>query len=162
MFDLRGTVTTQLTKSSSIDVSPSYSPDGSQVVFCSNRGGGPQIYIMGADGSSPRRVSFADSNYCTSPAWSPKGDKIVFVCRQAGFQLFMSGPEGGSAVQLTFAGDNEDPSWSPDGRFIAFSSTTLGGGGKSIGILSLLGGKPTRISQSKGIDSQPAWSPLAE
>lgn len=162
MFDLRGTVTAQLTKSSSIDVSPSYSPDGSQVAFCSNRGGGPQIYIMGADGSSPRRASFADSNYCTSPAWSPKGDKIVFVCRQAGFQLFMSGPEGGSAVQLTFSGDNEDPSWSPDGRFIAFSSTTLGGGGKSIGILSLLGGKPTRISQSKGSDSQPAWSPLAE
>ena len=162
MFDLRGTIIKQLTKPSSIDVSPVYSPDGSQVAFCSNRGGGPQIYIMGADGSSPRRMSFADSNYCTSPAWSPKGDKIVYVCRMGGFQLFMAGPDGGSPVQLTFAGDNEDPSWSPDGRFIAFSSTNLGGGKKALGILSLLGGKPTKISQSKGDDSQPAWSPLAD
>ncbi len=162
MFDLRGTVTKQLTRPSSIDVSPVYSPDGSQIAFCSNRGGGPQIYKMDADGSNPTRISFADSSYCTSPAWSPKGDKIVFVCRKAGFQLYMSGPDGGSPVQLTFSGDNEDPSWSPDGRFIAFSSTNLGGGKKAIGILSLLGGKPTRISQSKGIDSQPAWSPIVD
>lgn len=160
LFDLRGTILKKLTRSSSIDVSPSYSPDGSQIAFCSNRGGGPQIYIMGADGGEAKRISFADSSYCTSPAWSPKGDKIVFVCRMAGFQLFMSGPEGNSAVQLTFSGDNEDPSWSPDGRFIAFSSTNLGGGKKAIGILSLLGGAPTRISQSKGNDSQPAWSPI--
>jgi TolB protein len=160
MFDLRGQILSTLAQSGSIDVSPSFSPDGSQIAFCSNRGGGPQVYTMDAGGGSVKRISFADSNYCTSPAWSPKGDKIAYVCRMGGFQIFMSDPNGGAAIQLTFNGDNEDPSWSPDGRFLAFSSTSLGGGSKSIGILSLLGGRPTRITESKGDSSQPAWSPI--
>ena len=159
-FDLRGQLLSTLAQSGSIDVSPSLSPDGSQIVFCSNRGGGPQVYTMSASGGSAKRISFAESNYCTSPAWSPKGDKIAFVCQKGGNQIFMSDTIGGSAIQLTFNGHNEDPSWSPDGRFIAFSSTGLGGGSKSIGILSLLGGRPTRISESKGDSSQPAWSPM--
>jgi len=158
MFDLRGQLLSTLAQSGSIDVSPTYSPDGSQIAFCSNRGGGPQVYVMGSNGGAAKRISFADSNYCTSPAWSPKGDKVAYVCRNAGFQIFMSDPNGGAAIQLTFNGDNEDPSWSPDGRFLAFSSTTLGGP-KSIGILSLLGGKPTKVSNG-AVSSQPAWSPM--
>ncbi|HMO17176.1 MAG TPA: Tol-Pal system beta propeller repeat protein TolB [Oligoflexia bacterium] len=162
LLDMRGTILKKLTSSSSIDVSPSYSPDYSKIAFCSNRAGGPQIYTMSADGGDIRRISYTDSKYCTSPAWSPKGDKIVFVCAKGGFQLFMSDPEGGNTVQLTFSGDNEDPSWSPDGRFIAFSSTNLGGRSKQIGILSLLGGRPTRVTESGGSSGQPAWSPMID
>ena len=57
-MDLRSRTTTRLTNSNSIDTSPSYSPDGSQVVFTSDRGGQPQIYVMGADGSGQNRISF--------------------------------------------------------------------------------------------------------
>ena len=60
-------------RSSSIDTSPSYSPDGSQVVFTSDRGGQPQIYVMGADGSNQTRISFGGGSYST-PVWSPRGD----------------------------------------------------------------------------------------
>jgi TolB protein len=49
-MDLRSRTTTRLTNSNAIDTSPSYSPDGSKVVFTSDRGGQPQIYVMGADG----------------------------------------------------------------------------------------------------------------
>jgi len=161
LFDLRGTLLKKITGGSSIDVSPSYSPDGSQIAFCSNRAGGPQVYTMGADGSNVQRISFLDSRYCTSPAWSPKGDKIAFVCAKGGFQLFMSDPQGGNAIQLTFSGDNEDPHWSPDGRFLVFSSTNLGSRSKQIGILSLLGGRPTRVTDTSGDSNQPSWSPLA-
>src|SRR5690606_16613157 len=48
-MDLRSRNTTRLTESNSIDTSPSYSPDGGRVVFTSDRGGQPQIYVMGAD-----------------------------------------------------------------------------------------------------------------
>ncbi len=162
LLDLNGRLLKKLSGSSdAIDVSPSYAPDGSKVAFCSNRSGGPQIYVMAASGEPATRVSFTDSNYCTSPAWSPKGDKIAFVCRAGGNQLFLTSPAGGQVTQLTFAGDNEDPSWSPDGRFLAFSSN-FGSGARNIALLSLLGGSPHRVSFARSEDSQPAWSPRAD
>lgn len=160
-LDLGGRLLEKLTSSDSIDVSPSYSPDGSRIAFCSNRGGGPQIYVMSSGGEPATRISYTNSSYCTSPAWSPKGDKIVFVCRAGGNQLFITSPDGGRPTQLTYAGDNEDPSWSPDGRFIAFSSNSTGGA-RSITVLSLLGGSPTKVGSPKSEESQPAWSPLPQ
>jgi TolB protein len=59
-LDLRSRNTTRLTNSSSIDTSPSYAPDGSRIVFTSDRGGRAQIYVMGADGGNPQRISFGD------------------------------------------------------------------------------------------------------
>lgn len=161
-FDLAGRMVKTLTRSGVIDVSPSFSPDGREVVFCSNRAGGPQIYIMdaaGEDAGRPRRISFTNSNYCTSPAWSPKGDKILFVCRAGGHQLFVINTSGGEATQLTFNGNNEDANWSPDGRYIVFSSDFGRGGARNIALMSLLSGKTTQITFSKSEDSQPAWSP---
>lgn len=157
---LSGKILDRLTNSGSIDVSPSLSPDGRSFAFCSNRSGGPQIYISSFGSDSPKRISFTKSNYCTSPAWSPKGDKIAFVCRDEGMQLFVSSPDGTQSAQLTFTGINEDPAWSPDGRFLAFSSNMAGGGARSIMILSLLGGAPTPISATRAESSQPAWSPV--
>lgn len=158
-FDFNGKILSRLTHSSSIDVSPTWSPDGSQLAFCSNRGGGPQIYVMPANGGNAKRISYTGSNYCTSPSWSPKGDKIAFTCRNSGNQIFVTDPFGGNSAQITYGGNNEDPSWSPDGRFLAFSSNFGRGGPRNIGILSLLGGSPRQVSFSKSEDSQPAWSP---
>ncbi len=61
----------------------SYSPDGSQIVFTSDRGGRPQLYVMGADGSNPRRISMGDGSYST-PVWSPRGDLIAFTKQSQG------------------------------------------------------------------------------
>ena len=160
LFDLRGRMIRRLTRSGAIDVSPSWSPDGKRIAFCSNRAGGPQIYVMNSDGSKIRRISFVNSGYCTSPSWSPKGDKIAFVCRKKGNQIFMATPQGTEPTQLTFAGINEDPNWSPDGRFIVFSSNFAKQRRKNIAILSLLGGVPTQISFSKRDESQPTWGPV--
>jgi TolB protein len=143
-----------------IDVSPVPSPDGSEVLFCSNRGGGPQIYKMGLGGGNAQRVSFVTSNYCTSPAWSPKGDKIAFVCRADGnFQLFVADRDGQNAVQLTSSGSSEDPEFSPDGRYLAFS-TTYFGGAYSIAIMRTDGSSIKQITTSRGGDFEPAWGPL--
>lgn len=143
-----------------IDVSPVPSPDGAQVAFCSNRGGGPQIYVMGVDGANAHRVSFVTSNYCTSPAWSPMGDKIAFVCRADGnFQLFISSPDGSNAVQLTSSGTNEDPEFSPDGRYLVFSTSSFGDG-RSIAIIRTDGSNLKQVARSRGGDFEPAWGPI--
>ncbi len=162
-LDLRGNVTSQLTSGGAIDVSPSFSPDGSKIAFCSNRGGGPQIYVMPSSGGAAQRISYSDSNYCTSPAWSPKGDKIAFVCLQGGVtQVFIAPAAGGQNSQLTYVGRNEDPNWSPDGRFLAFAST-MGRDKKNLFVASLIGsGSPVQITFSNSDDSQPAWSPVVE
>lgn len=163
LFDLRGKLLGRLTSSSAIDVSPTYSPDGRYITFCSNRGGSPQIYVMSPDGTNVKRVSFADSSYCTSPAWSPKGDKLAFVCRSArgSHQIFLGPIHGGPATQITYSGNNEDPAWSPDGRYLAISSTK-DGGPRSLYLLSLQSGKMTRITAARREHSQPAWSPRLE
>ena len=145
-----------------IDVSPVPSPDGNEVIFCSNRGGGPQIYKMGIDGSNARRISFVNSNYCTSPAWSPTGDKIAFVCRADGnFQMFVSDVNGENVLQLTSSGSNEDPDFSPDGRYLTFSSTYFGGG-YNIAIMRTDGTSIKQVSKSRGGDFEPTWGPLPE
>lgn len=161
-FDLHGKILHRLTSSDAIDVSPSWSPDGSFLTFCSSRSGGPQIYVMTRGGGDIRRISYANSNYCTSPAWSPKGDKIAFTCRTPdGFQIFTVGPDGQQAVQLTFKGDNEDPSWAPDGRYLTFSSA-LKGGVKNVVIFPLTTANPIKVTSSRSEDSEPAWSPRLE
>ncbi len=162
VVDRNGMIVKRLTPSSgTIDVSPSLSPDGSQIAFCSNRGGSPQIYVMDTEGGSPRRISFVSSNYCTSPSWSPKGDKLAFVCRSdAGFNMFVSGIDGSNPFQLTSGGDNEDPDWSPDGRYLAFATTYGHRGVFNLAIMRADGSGIREISKSRGGDFDPTWGPL--
>ncbi len=146
-----------------IDTSPFWSPDNTKIAFVSNRAGGPQIYVMGADGSDAHRISFVKSNYCTSPAWSPKGDKIAFVCRaDIGFQIFIANADGTDPLQVTSQGDNEDPDWSPDGRYIVFATTFGKGAGFSLALMRSDGTNMRQLTQSRGGDYDPAWGPLVQ
>jgi Tol biopolymer transport system component len=65
-------------QAAAIDTAPCYSPDGTRICFESDRGGHPQIYVMGANGGQAQRISFGDGTYST-PVWSPRGDYIAFT-----------------------------------------------------------------------------------
>jgi TolB protein len=146
----------RLTNSPGIDVSPAWSPDGSQIAFVSERSGGPQIYVMNADGSNAHRVTF-QGTHNTDPSWSPKGDRIAFVGRDGGFNVFTVKTDGGGMQRITQnQGDNEDPSWSPDGDYLAFSSTRSGG--PHIWIATADGEKQIQITTGKGGYTNPNWS----
>lgn len=164
LLDNNGKIVRRLTPGKGvIDVSGQWSPDGSQIIFCSNRGGGPQIYVMDAGGGDAHRISFVTSNYCTSPSWSPKGDKVAYVCRaDAGFQTFISNPDGSSSLQMTSYGDNEDPSWSPDGRYLVFSSTFGKGSIPGLGMIRSDGSSLKRLTSSRSGDFGPKWGPGLE
>jgi TolB protein len=146
----------KLTSSYGINVSPAVSPDSKSIAFVSDRGGNPQIYIMRKDGTDVRRVTF-EGSYNTSPCWSPRGDKIIFSGRRGTNQIFMVNPDGSGLTQLTSQGNNEDPSFSPDGRYISFSSDREGG--KGIYIMRANGENQRRISSRNVRAYGPRWSP---
>ncbi len=160
-MDLRSRTTTRLTNSNSIDTSPSYSPDGSQVVFTSDRGGQPQIYVMGADGSNQTRISFGGGSYST-PVWSPRGDLIAFTKQSGGeFQIGVMKTDGSGERILTSGFQQEGPTWAPNGRVIMFFREAAGSGGPRLYSIDLTGRNEQAIPTAN-FASDPAWSPLLE
>ena len=161
-MDLRSRTTTRLTDSSAIDTSPSYSPDGSQIVFTSDRGGGSgrsQIYVMGADGSNPHRISFGQGVYST-PVWSPRGDLIAFTKQSGGqFQIGVMRTDGSGERILSTGFQQEGPTWAPNGRVLMFFRES--GGGPKLVSIDLTGRNEQSIPTSN-YASDPAWSPLLE
>ncbi len=146
----------KLTYTDGIDVSPAVSPDGKSIAFVSDRGGTPQIYVMRSDGSDVRRVTF-EGSYNTAPCWSPNGDRIAFSGRRGKNQIFIIKPDGSEMMQLTDSGNNEDPSFSPDGRYIAFTSDR--DRTKSIYIMRANGESQQRITPKDLRAFGPRWSP---
>ena len=117
-----------LTNTAADEVSPTFSPDGSKVAFVSSAAGSPQIYMMSTSGGGQKRLTFAGS-YNYAPDWGP-GGLIAFTGMDSGVSDIFTVDEGGTINRLTQnQGSNKYPSWSSDGRYIAFSSTRKGRSG---------------------------------
>ncbi|HVW55917.1 MAG TPA: Tol-Pal system beta propeller repeat protein TolB [Rhizobiaceae bacterium] len=163
-MDLRSRTTTRLTSDDSIDTSPSYSPDGKQITFTSDRGGGSgrsQIYVMNADGSNQHRISFGNGVYST-PVWSPRGDLIAFTKQTGGeFQIGVMHTDGSGERILTSAFQEEGPTWAPNGRVLMFFSRAAGAAGAKLHTIDLTGRNEQEIP-TPHFASDPAWSPLLE
>ena len=98
---------------------PDVVPDGASIAFA--RDG--DIYVMGADGSDPKRISDINAQE-SDPAWSPDGDWIAYIRRTPGTpvqNLWVMHPDGTGRRALTKqAGRAFTPSWSPDSSRIVF------------------------------------------
>ncbi|HRC54344.1 MAG TPA: hypothetical protein PKU97_00405 [Kofleriaceae bacterium] len=148
-----GAIVRRVTNDPAIDTSPSWSPDGSQLAFVSDRDGGPQIFVVSVSGGKASRVSF-NGSYNTTPTWSPKkgARMIAYTTRDGGrYDIVTLDLETKKMVRVTQGeGDNEEPSFSPNGRALAFARA-----GKGVYIANADGtGKATQVwsGSATGVD----------
>ena len=123
-----GAIIKRLTVSSAIEISPSWSPGGRDLVFTSDRTGTPQLYIIDSDGAGRRRLTF-EGRYNDSATWSPNGERIAYATREGNYtQIVVMKATGEDRRVLTNTRwrNSEDPSWAPDGRHLVFASDRTG------------------------------------
>jgi TolB protein len=163
-MDLESRLVERITEDSSIDTSPSFSPDGKYICFNSDRSGLQQIYTMKSDGTEVKRISFGNGIYGT-PVWSPRGDLIAFTKMRAGkFYIGVMRSDGTGERLLTENYYQEAPSWSPNGRILVFYRETKSGkdgAGFTAKLWSIdITGYNERELKTETDASDPSWSSL--
>jgi Tol biopolymer transport system component len=132
------------------ELSPAWFPDGSEILFVSNRG---RIHGTGgffrrnaAPDRDAREIHYEETNWRARPEISPDGSRIVYASYlgREWHQLWTIPATGGDAFPLTYGEhDNTAPRWSPDGSKIAYISNR--GGSTSIWIQEAVGGRAYRL-----------------
>jgi TolB protein len=149
-----GTERTRLTRNPAEEFSPAWSPDGTKIAFSRFTGSHFQIFVMNADGSDAAQLTFADAA-ATGAAWSPDGTRIAFTRCGDSCDVYVMDADGRNVRRLTY-GDppgDESPTWSPDGRSIAFADID------GIFAIGPGGGAWSRVTDGPADDAHPAWSP---
>ena len=151
------------------DLQPTFSPNGRRLAFVSSRlgTGTPQIYVMPSAGGEAELLSpyrFGEGGWFADPDWSPRSDRVTFSGRIQGrrsprYHILVADVQTGDnrLVQLTREGNNEDPSWAPDGRHIVFTGERSWGRGVFI-VDSATGNLRTLLGGVAAEDTD--WSPL--
>lgn len=171
IYQLAGDTLTQLTFDPAAESAPVWTPDGRRIVFASDRArpGVPNLYWAGVDGGGAvGRLTDTDETH-NPGSWDPSGRFFVLSAGRAGTGLdLLILPMEGDAARgwspgtptncLSTSASERDPMFSPDGRWIAYTSNESGQ--DDVYVRSFPGpGGPWRISTAGG--SYPRWSAAA-
>jgi serine/threonine protein kinase/Tol biopolymer transport system component len=155
---------TQLTTQPGQEHYPSLSPDGKALIYAARAPDDWDIYWQRVGGSNPLNLTENSPADDTHPALSPDGEYVVFRSEREKGGIFIMGATGESTRRLTDFGFY--PSWSPDGREVAFSTegftdpNVRGLGSSMIWIVNVSTGERRQLTDAKtGDAAQPAWSP---
>ncbi|MGH7729661.1 MAG: Tol-Pal system beta propeller repeat protein TolB [Candidatus Eiseniibacteriota bacterium] len=162
VMDHDGARLTPLTNDQSIALSPSWSPEGSLVLFTSYRGGaGPRLFVIPAVGGRPYLVS-GRAGINTSGSYSPDGRQILCALSFEGnSEIYVLDARGASPQRLTTSrGIDTSPTWSPTGREIAFTSDRTGT--PQVHVMDREGGNIRRLNYDVTYTDSPAWSPKGD
>lgn len=180
--DLDGSHPVNLTHSLGYDAEGSYSPDGSKIVFASNRSAydhplSPEeakrlkenpsyfmeLYLMNRDGSGLKQLTHA-KGYDGGPFFSPDGQRIVFRhFNETGdkAEIWSMKLDGSDARQLTHLGVMSwAPYYHPSGEYIIFATNLHGFANFELYMVDVNGQhEPVRVTNSEGFDGLPVFSP---
>jgi TolB protein len=170
IMEADGKKVTNLTNHPSADRITCVSPDGSKIVFSSNRGGkSADLFVMNIDGSEVKQLTSND-NYEDAPTWSPDGKKILFSKDlkavnetsshvTSNGEIFIMDVDGTNEKRLTNRdGFDGGPQFSPDGKQIAFYGKTADGN-YEIFIMDADGSNVINLTEDELEDYSPSWSP---
>jgi imidazolonepropionase-like amidohydrolase/Tol biopolymer transport system component len=121
-----------------MEVQPRFSPDGKQILFTSDAGGGDNIWVMDKDGTKAKQITKESFRLLNNAVWTPDGEYIIarkhFTSRRSlgAGELWIYHISGGEGLQLTpRKNDQQDlnePTCSPDGRYVYYSEDMYPGG----------------------------------
>lgn len=149
---------------------PAFSPDGSRLAFIryENEGKGYSLSVIGVDGNGLQHLLYSPGNL-GEPTWSPDGSKIAFIRGQdmtvegaaylatCSSEIYAVDVFTRKDTNLTRGAGGTDPSWSPDGTRIAFSSYR--DRNYEIYTMDVNGNDIQRLTYTDWAEAEPAWSP---
>lgn len=151
----------RLTDANTINLSPSWSPDGRQIVLTSFQRNNPDLFAIDVASRTWKRLSNL-RGLNLGGRWSPSGDRLAVTIEFDGnSEIALLDRDGALSRRLTdhWAID-VSPSWSPDGRRLAFCSSRSGS--PQIYVIDANGGTPQRVTRDGSYNTSPAWSPSGD
>jgi hypothetical protein len=161
-----GTKQSRITNNPADDRNPAWSPDGSKIAFYSNRSGTYEIYTMSPNGTFISDISNMPNCDEYDPAWSPDGSKIVYTwhCPSEVYEHGVStinadGTGVKSGLVHSWTDEFRNPTWSPDGSWVALQSRSGWSDDWDILKVKAAGTGLKYVANGPGNDRDPDWSP---
>ncbi|HML15949.1 MAG TPA: hypothetical protein VK419_02945 [Bryobacteraceae bacterium] len=147
---------------SSVVETPEFTPDGRRILFSAAIDGWTQICEANVNGSDMRRISHVRTIEVSAKVNPKNPNQVLFISGRSGHQqLWMMNADGGDLEMLTSGeGDVSNPSWSPNGQFIAFAWTRgYEIGGFNIFVMDVAKRVPVQLTHANGRNENPWWAP---